>query len=399
MAWPLHVDEDDNSPEATEENISSSTDNINEAANNYAQGAAGISLLNPQNLADTRAPNPYIERIRNVRRYSLGDIPQSYAQLVSGPNDINFGQRHSIPQNGNGRRYSLDEAGRSNTQRASGSSINQRHSHPCCHVNPAMLHSCCLDVERRRSLESLNLHRRHSLPQNHFPDSYNPDVTFNSTISRTILNPHVQFPAYDSQTSAFSINAEYERQRSFNISHSLLFGNENFQADRYVQQAVSDAGPEFFMRFLADEMEQRGLKLPEDMCRQMSQSGEMPQSFIYLIDRFSTSLEREMIFCLALRVEFPLSLNCFVAIVDGMSNGTTSPERIVTLFFFCADLAIRALREGNATLFREIVLWTQWYLRRHDTVIVVPSKRPSYKIAATACLVGIIAILCLMKRN
>ncbi|XP_049784354.1 uncharacterized protein LOC126187361 [Schistocerca cancellata] len=341
MAWP--VDSDD-SPESAEGNVTSSTGHLNElpyGSQNYARGAVGFVPSNERRLSqldmgDLRISNPYINRIRNGRRHSISDCNPSNAQ-----------------------------------QSGSNNNIAQRHSVPCCHINPNVRHSCCFHINRRLSLQSLNINRRNSFPQNYIRDYHNPE---SSTFGYTNARP------------------------SLSVSHLFLFWNENFQADRYLQQAVSAAGPEFFMRFLASEMDRQGMQFPDDMYRDIDQSGDMPPSLTYLIERFSSSLERDMISYLALRVQFPLDWRSFFAIVDGMNKGTMGIERIVTLFFFCADLAVRALYEGNVALFHEIVSWTIFYLRRSNSLVAVSSKRSSYIITLTTCVVGIVTLMFLMKR-
>ncbi|XP_047114943.1 uncharacterized protein LOC124795124 [Schistocerca piceifrons] len=347
MAWPVESGAETDSPESLDGNVTSSTGHLNElpyGLQNYARGAVGFVPSNERRLSqvdmrDLRISNPYINRIRNGRRHSISDCNPSNAQQSSGINNNNIAQRHSVP---------------------------------CCHINPNVRHSCCFHLNRRLSLQNLNINRRNSFPQNYIRDYHNPESgTFGYT------------------------NA---RPTSLSFSHLFLFWNENFRADRYLQQAVSAAGPEFFMRFLASEIDRQGLQFPDDMYRDIDQSGDLPPSLIYLIERFSSSLERDMISYLVLRVQFPLDWRSFFAIVDGWNKGTPGLERIVTLFFFCADLAIRALCEGNVALFHEIVSWTVFYLRRSDSLVAVSPKKSSYIITLTTCVVGIVTLMFLMKR-
>jgi hypothetical protein len=58
-----------------------------------------------------------------------------------------------------------------------------------------------------------------------------------------------------------------------------------------------------------------------------------------------------------------------VKIVLLQEGGVTS-ERVVVLFFFCSDLAIRALRKHLSSMFDYIIYWSQQYIMRNFSVWV-----------------------------
>nr|CAD7255842.1 unnamed protein product [Timema shepardi] len=61
-----------------------------------------------------------------------------------------------------------------------------------------------------------------------------------------------------------------------------------------------------------------------------------------------------------------------------MKNGVTS-ERVVALFFFCSDLALRALRDNWRDLFHRLVQWTQVYIM--STLSVWVQKHGGWEVA------------------
>lgn len=65
-----------------------------------------------------------------------------------------------------------------------------------------------------------------------------------------------------------------------------------------------------------------------------------------------------------------LGVTLFVVMIVVLQEGGVTSERVVVLFFFCSDLAIRALRNRLRRMFEFITHWSQLYIMKKFSVWV-----------------------------
>jgi len=65
-----------------------------------------------------------------------------------------------------------------------------------------------------------------------------------------------------------------------------------------------------------------------------------------------------------------LGVVLFTAIIILLQEGGVTSERVVVLFFFCSDLAIRALQNRLSRMFDFITFWSQLYIMENFSVWV-----------------------------
>merc|ERR1719330_1767822 len=92
------------------------------------------------------------------------------------------------------------------------------------------------------------------------------------------------------------------------------------------------------------------------------QQGHLVTDLATLAERFSRSLGREQV-----RQKVEISSitqeNFTMMLTELFHDGGITQERILVLFFFCSDLAIRAVRSGLQSAVSTLTRWTVGFLR------------------------------------
>ncbi|XP_044736080.1 uncharacterized protein LOC123298201 isoform X2 [Chrysoperla carnea] len=179
-----------------------------------------------------------------------------------------------------------------------------------------------------------------------------------------------------------------------------------------LNEEIVDEGLRLYLQFLQDEIAHCRLNPPD--CLNSSNSGTIPRnigSLRLLADQFSSSPHRQWVRMQAESV--PLDSIDFVSFTELLlglfQEGGVTWERVVVLFFFCADLSIRALKESLMRTFQRITQWTttficdnfsRWVAANGGwTEILQTSISQASRVAFFGfCCMGIIAF-CIFIRN
>merc|ERR1719400_1211943 len=99
--------------------------------------------------------------------------------------------------------------------------------------------------------------------------------------------------------------------------------------------------------------------------RQAAARGEVREDLATLAERFARSEGREAVRRRAEQVELgSITQDNFSQLLSELFNdGGITQERILVLFFFCSDLALRALRAGLRTTLSQLTRWSVAFLR------------------------------------
>lgn len=104
---------------------------------------------------------------------------------------------------------------------------------------------------------------------------------------------------------------------------------------------------------------------PQHFQRDMVDQGNMHTDLATLAERFSRSMGREQVRQKAEQVELgSITQDNFTMMLSELfQDGGITQERILVLFFFCSDLAIRAVRSGLSSVLSSLTRWTVAFLR------------------------------------
>ncbi|GLH06129.1 Apoptosis regulator BAX [Gryllus bimaculatus] len=176
-------------------------------------------------------------------------------------------------------------------------------------------------------------------------------------------------------------------------------------------------GSELFVAFLQEEINRSNLQVPESLQNLPSEDSipcgsEVVPEFLSLgthlrlmADEFASSDHRRRVRQHAEIVPLGnLDAESFTDLLFGMfQQGGVTSERVLVLFIFCADLAMRALREHLMSCFNDVMNWSQIYIeswltpwvQRHGgwAVVLERSVHEAYKAAVIgACMMSILAL-------
>ena len=131
-----------------------------------------------------------------------------------------------------------------------------------------------------------------------------------------------------------------------------------------------------------------------------------------LAERFSRSIGREQVRQRAEQVEIGsiTQENFTMMLSELFHDGGITQERILVLFFFCSDLAIRAVRSGLKTVFASLTKWTVVFMRGTvaawvrcrggwDTVLSGGVNMASQVVFMGMCVAVISVCVCYVKRH
>lgn len=128
---------------------------------------------------------------------------------------------------------------------------------------------------------------------------------------------------------------------------------------------------ELFNDFLNYQIESAGLERPQDNILSSATRISTPQGYQHpewakagrelriMADEFAQTRERNAIRQRAERVNSDVTFEQFSDMLSELfSDGFPSRHRILFLFFFCADVAIKALKKQSLDLFKKFIDWS-----------------------------------------
>lgn len=131
-----------------------------------------------------------------------------------------------------------------------------------------------------------------------------------------------------------------------------------------------------------------------------------------IAEAFSQSPQRARVREYAESVELQsLNYNSFSDLLFGLfQEGGVTQARVLVLFFFCADIALRAFREKLTKHFQQLVNWTSQYITERLSAWVLAhggwaavlqeSVDQAYKVAlASACFLSVVALTIVIWRH
>eukprot|EP00092_Neocalanus_flemingeri_P029177 GFUD01031668.1.p1 GENE.GFUD01031668.1~~GFUD01031668.1.p1 ORF type:complete len:268 (+),score=79.41 GFUD01031668.1:143-946(+) len=132
-----------------------------------------------------------------------------------------------------------------------------------------------------------------------------------------------------------------------------------------LQGGVGDEGEQLYRQFLARRMAEEQYNYPRHFQRDMVDQGNLSTDLATLAERFSRSMGREQVRQRAEQVELGSITqdNFTMLLTELFHDGGITQERILVLFFFCSDLAIRAVRSGLSSVLSSLTRWTVAFLR------------------------------------
>ncbi|XP_021948022.1 apoptosis regulator BAX isoform X2 [Folsomia candida] len=139
-----------------------------------------------------------------------------------------------------------------------------------------------------------------------------------------------------------------------------------------VIEEVAEEGRHLYLDFIRTEISRNGLTdtcitveetlvgPPDKMLEWVRAGKELRQ----LADAFSRSKERDAVRQKASKIPVEtLDIDHFMQLLQELfQGGAITRERIVVLFFFCADVAMQALRQGLHSTFHRLVEWSLRYI-------------------------------------
>jgi len=134
-------------------------------------------------------------------------------------------------------------------------------------------------------------------------------------------------------------------------------------------QGESEEGEYLYRQFLARRLGEEALNHNQLYARHLEmnyqQQRHLDTDLTILAERFSRSLGREQVRQKAEQVEISsiTQENFTMMLTELFHDGGITQERILVLFFFCSDLAIRAVRSGLQSAVSTLTRWTVGFLR------------------------------------
>lgn len=140
-----------------------------------------------------------------------------------------------------------------------------------------------------------------------------------------------------------------------------------------LQGGVDVQGEQLYRQFLARRLAEERLSYPNHYQGHVDHhhyQGHRDQVHLStdlaaLADRFSRSIGRDQVRQKAEQVDLAsLTQDNFTVMVSELfHDGGITQERILVLFFFCSDLAIRACRAGLSCVLSSVTRWTLTFMR------------------------------------
>ena len=179
-----------------------------------------------------------------------------------------------------------------------------------------------------------------------------------------------------------------------------------------LQGGVGLEGEHLYRQFLARRLAEEQHSYPHHYQRDMVDQGHLNPDLTTLAERFSRSLGREQVRQKAEQVELgSITQDNFTMLLSELfHDGGITQERILVLFFFCSDLAIRAVRSGLKTVFTSLTKWTVVFMRGTvaawvrcrggwDTVLSGGVSMASQVVFMGMCVAVISVCVCYVKRH
>ncbi|KAK3603089.1 hypothetical protein CHS0354_027870 [Potamilus streckersoni] len=140
------------------------------------------------------------------------------------------------------------------------------------------------------------------------------------------------------------------------------------------REEIVEEGKELFGSLLCNELEKKGISTPQEVLSDFgicttpyddhhNFARSLGREFRMIADDFAKTKEREKVQAMANGISIrQVTYEKFRSILTGLfSDEGVTITRIVVLFFFCADVAIRALKEG-VKLFRQFITWSMQFI-------------------------------------
>ncbi|XP_064608718.1 apoptosis regulator BAX-like [Liolophura sinensis] len=204
-----------------------------------------------------------------------------------------------------------------------------------------------------------------------------------AAVSATVTDPNVGLPQ-DDKNSNTSFGTLRTRRRS---SHSLslltipeikMQGSSSCpvyqRSFSFDPEETVEEGCELFQHFVIDQINKEGLKPPEDVFSptvirtpdeyKKSVWAETGRELRIMADKFAKTKERQIVRQKANAVSmWGITKEKFLSLLSSLFNeGGVTKERIMVLFFFCSDLAIRSLRQNALNMFKMFLEWSLAYV-------------------------------------
>ncbi|CAH0550380.1 unnamed protein product [Brassicogethes aeneus] len=157
-----------------------------------------------------------------------------------------------------------------------------------------------------------------------------------------------------------------EREIS-NVRHlNNYFIKDSPEGDYPASSDVIRETNELYLRHLMTEIRRVGLEPPQLGSSETGgySSSRRFRSLRSMADRFENSQQRRWVREQAQNVDLDsLNAHTFQELLSGLfEQGGITCERVLVLFYFCADLSIRALQEKISGYFLQIYFWTTCYI-------------------------------------
>jgi len=231
------------------------------------------------------------------------------------------------------------------------------------------------------------------------------------------------FPIHDTprcrrNSSMFSYVDDSSEKLEEPGSYRLLNESER------VRQQTADSGVYLFQGFMRDEFTRQRISEPVFFNSAFQPAPAFNSSLAsdvieasyqirHLSEKFANSPLRDQVLAQAQQVDLrTLTLDSFSDILYGLfQEGGVTWERVIVLFFFCADVSLRAVKEKLFGQFANILHWsirffsldvfTRWVQDHGGWVkILQDTIDHTYKIAVIGfCTVGIIALAALLWKS
>jgi len=182
--------------------------------------------------------------------------------------------------------------------------------------------------------------------------------------------PHHGAPSPDSiaySTSESEGDGGGDSDDSFDhvVGQGGVYSENRGEEPHQLGGGVGVEGEQLYRHFLARRMAEEQYSYPQHFHRDMVDQGNMSTDLATLAERFSRSLGREQVRQKAEQVELgSITQDNFTMMLSELfQDGGITQERILVLFFFCSDLAIRAVRSGLSSVLTSVTRWTVAFLR------------------------------------
>ncbi|PSN40026.1 hypothetical protein C0J52_19002 [Blattella germanica] len=211
-----------------------------------------------------------------------------------------------------------------------------------------------LGVNFRGNQQEANHFRRHS-----------SEEIYNHNRSQPFQLNHSQSDLFEWQQ-----RRSPERRGSNHDQHDI---NYDYTENNRVPPEAREIGVDLYLAFLQEEIRRRNLHEPEvfghrnnNSFIQRNHNVTITRNLRHIANEFSCTPLRQIVRDKADNVSLSdLDFQKFSDLLYGLfQEGGVTSERVVVLFYFCSDLAIRALCTNFMEKFYTIIEWSQMYIIR-----------------------------------